>query len=162
MRLASHGDGSIGGATFLLILPVEKAVVAIVGNMSQAPTGPTPARLILYAFLDPTSLGRDVPATALDIAGSFACTASVGDREVGKAELKVSGEPGNYWGRVAWANGTEDRLIYSNSRSGETEILAVDENGALTAARFTSFEGGRLNGEWMVGDGWGALVCDRD
>jgi CubicO group peptidase (beta-lactamase class C family) len=158
-RLASHGGGSVGGTTFLLILPEERAVLAIVGNMSQAPTGPTPSRLILNAFLEPTSLRQDAPSDALDIAGSFACTASVGDREVGEAELKISGEPGNYWGRVAWANGTEDRLIYTNSRSGETEILAVDENGALTAASFTGLEGGLLTGWWMVGDGRGDLVC---
>ena len=162
VRMASHGGGSVGGTTFLLVLPEEKAVIAMVGNMSQAPTGYAPSRLILDAFLDPTSLGQDVPATALDIAGSFACTASFRGEERGTAELKISGEPGHYWGRVAWANGTEDRLIYSNSRPGETEILAVDENGALTAAHFTSLEGDRLTGWWMVGDGRGDLVCTRN
>ncbi len=162
VRLASHGGGSIGGTTFLLVLPEQKAVIAIVGNMSQAPTGPTPSRLILDAFLDPASLSQDVPAAALDIAGSFACTAKVGDREVGKAELKVSGGPGNYWGRLAWANGTEDRLLYANTRPGETEILAVDENGALTSATFTRLEGEELTGWWMVGDGRGDLACTRN
>ncbi len=161
--MASHGGGSIGGTTFLMILPEEKAVLAIVGNMSQAPTGPTPSRLILNAFLDPTGLRLEVPSAPLDIAGSFACTATIGDREADTAELRVSGEPGQYWGRLAWANGTEDRIIYSNSRSGETEILAVDGNGALTAAWFTGLEGDRLTGWWMVGGGSrGDLVCIRN
>ena len=159
VETASHGGGSVGGTTFLLILPEEKAVVAIVGNMSQAPTGYIPSRLILDAFVDPTRLDREPTAAGVDIAGSFECTASFRGEEVASGELMVGGQPGNYWGRIAWANGTEDRLIYTNSRSGETEILAVDENGALTAASITDLEGGRLTGEWMVGGGRGDLIC---
>lgn len=160
VRMASHGGGSVGGRTFLMILPEQKAVVAIVGNMTQAPTGYVPARLILDAFIDSAGPKAQAAVSGPDIAGVYECTASFRGEAVGSGTFEVRGSPAGYWGRVLWSNDTQDRIIYSSSRPGETELITVDQNGALTATWFTDLEGDRLSGEWLSGGRRGDLTCD--
>ncbi len=152
---AAHGGGSIGGTTILLCLPEQEACIAIVGNLSQAPTS-SPARLILDAFLDPAVLAAD--GSGPDISGSYSCSASGAGDEVVTASAQIGGTPAEYWGRFQWSNGTEDRIIFSASRADQTWLITVDEAGRLTSIRFTEIEDEGLGGAWVSG-GSGSVRC---
>ncbi len=155
---ASHGGGSVGGTTGFVTRPPEKAVVAIVGNMSQAPTGGLIVDLIMDAFLAPESLAS--AGTGPDISGEYTCVAVAGLEEVGKATLTVGGTPAHYWGRMAWDNDTEDRVIYSTSSPEVTRLLTVDGGANLLDLTFTSIDEGQLQGAWRS-RGRGGVNCTR-
>jgi serine beta-lactamase-like protein LACTB len=155
---ASHGGGSVGGTTFLLVLPQEDAVAAMVGNMSQAPTGYLPTRMILSAFLDPEALTAE--ASGPDISGTYECTAFRGDEQVDKGTVEIRGSPAEYWGREAWGD-ERDRIIYSASRADATTLISVDQHGGLTWTRFTRVQRNRLEGDWLSGGRGGELTCSR-
>ena len=155
---ASHGGGSVGGTTFLLLLPQEDAVAAMVGNMTQAPTGYLPTRMILTAFLDPEALTAE--ASGPDISGTYECTAFRGDEQVDKGTVEIRGSPVEYWGREAWGD-ERDRIIYSASRADATTLISVDQRGGLTWTRFTRVQRNRLEGDWLSGGRGGELTCSR-
>lgn len=50
-RVISHGGGSVGGTTGFMMVPDEDFVLAIIANVSSAPFGDVPGR-IMEAFLD--------------------------------------------------------------------------------------------------------------
>jgi CubicO group peptidase (beta-lactamase class C family) len=157
--LAAHGGGSIGGTAFLLILPEEKAVVAMMGNLTQAPTGYAAARMITDAFLDPEALLVAEPGP--DIAGVLECDLSFRGEEVAKATLELRGTPGSYWGRIVSSNETHDRIVYSTSRQDATLLYSVDESGRLSRSTINAVQRNRLSGEWLSGGRKGELSCRR-
>lgn len=155
---ASHGGGSIGGTTAFMLYPQERAGIAIVGNMTQAPTGGLLPNMILQAFLEPELLvGLDVGP---DIAGSYECSAYSGGQVAITGTLDLRGSPAEYWGRMTWSNGTHDRVVYSRSAADTTWIVTVDNRATLTAARFTTVRSDEISGTW-TSQGSGELTCSR-
>lgn len=159
VSLASHGGGSVGGTTFLLILPQENAVGAMVGNMTQAPTGYVPTRMILDAFLDPEALTAE--ASGPDISGVYECSFLFRGEELVSAAFEIRGAPAEYWGRAVPSEGPWDRIIYSASRPEATTLISVDPNGRLTQTRFTTVQRDRLEGDWISGGRGGDVSCSR-
>lgn len=157
-RSVSHGGGSVGGTTFLLVLPERRAAVAIVGNMTQAPTGPAPSWLILQAFLAPE---QPVLAEAAgpDLSGTYSCSGEYRGESIGSGRLDLRGTPADYWGRIAWSNETTDEIIYAVSRADETRLISVDGRGGLSETRIRRGDGG-LVGEWLSGGRRGGLTCE--
>jgi serine beta-lactamase-like protein LACTB len=141
---AGHGGGSIGGTTGFETRPPEKAVVAIVGNMSQAPTGGLIVTLITEAFLEPGELVSE--ETGPDMTGEFECVVTAESEEVARGHMTIGGWPARYWGRIAWDNDTIDRVIYSTSDSGKTEFITVDDGARLSHLEFTGVSDRGLRG----------------
>ncbi|NIR42394.1 MAG: beta-lactamase family protein [Gemmatimonadetes bacterium] len=158
---ASHGGGSVGGTTSFSIDVENEAVVAIVGNMSGAPTGGALPRLIRQAFLEPAELLAS-DGSGPDITGKLECTGSFRGEEIGRGTFELGGSPAEYWGMITWDNGTRDRIIHSASRADGTLLISVDGPGSLTVSSFTGFEDDELTGEWRSGTRSGPLVCQRD
>jgi serine beta-lactamase-like protein LACTB len=155
---AHHSGGSVGGTTFLLILPQERAVAAMVGNMSRAPTGWAPTLMILEAFLVPEAL--TVEASGPDVTGIYECSARFPDDEVANGTVEIRGSPAGYWGREVWED-ESGRILYSSSRREATALISVDQDGRLSRTRFTSVERNRLVGERIRGGRSGEVSCSR-
>jgi CubicO group peptidase (beta-lactamase class C family) len=155
---AHHSGGSVGGRTFLLILPQERAVAAMVGNRSQAPPHWAPTLMILEAFLDPEALTAE--ASGPDIAGIYECTALVEGEEPSSGTVEIRGSAAGYWGREVWDD-ERGRIIYSSSRREATTLISVDQDGVLSRTRFTSVERNRLAGEQIQGGRRGEVSCSR-
>lgn len=155
---ASHGGGSVGGTAGFLIRPSERAVVAILGNMSQAPTGGLILTLITDAFLDPETLTSS--AGSQRIAGEFECVATRGAEQVLKGTMMLGGTTTHYWGRIAWDNDTVDRIIYSSSKSEMMRLVTVDDGANLLELEFTEIGPNQLSGDWRS-RGSGEVTCGR-
>jgi len=155
----AHGGGSVGGTTFLLIYPEERAALAIVGNMTQAPTS-APAWLVLDAFLRPESLAT-AGRPGREASGTYACTASRGDAEVGTATLQLIAAPGGYWGGMTLKDGSHERIVFAAGGAQDAWLITVDGRGGLTSMKFDSVTAsGGLTGRWARGGGGGAISCD--
>jgi CubicO group peptidase (beta-lactamase class C family) len=159
-RSVSHGGGSVGGTTFLLVLPERRAAVAMVGNMTQAPTGPAPSWLILQAFLAPERPEVVAEAAGPDLSGVYQCSGEYRGESIGSGRLDLRGTPADYWGRIAWSNETTDEIIYAVSGADETRLISVDGRGGLTETRIRRADGGLLVGEWSSGGRRGGLTCE--
>lgn len=146
---ATHGGGSIGGTTGFVTYPPQRAVVAVTGNMSRAPTGGNLTRLILDAFIDPAMLASTTDAP--DIAGTYACVGAVGDRTQ-EIEMALLGSSGAYWGRL-----DDDRILHVTNRADGVRIVTVDARGGLTVADLATTDSGGLAGEFNYGRG--SLDC---
>jgi CubicO group peptidase (beta-lactamase class C family) len=160
---ASHGGGSVGGITSFMVYPQENAVIAIVGNMSQAPTGGALPTLIMSAFLEPV-LASAVGASGPDIAGDYNCVASAEGTDVAKGTLELRGTPGDYWGRIEWTTPqnvsiSRNRIIASYSYEDRTRIVTVSQNAGLRSIWLMG-EGDGLSGLWVT-TGTGELTCER-
>ena len=159
-RYVAHGGGSVGGTTFLLVLPERQAAVAMVGNMSQAPTGYVPSLLILEAFLAPEQLVAEAEGAAPNLSGVYQCSTEYRG-ELIRGEFDLRGAPADYWGRrIAWDNETTDEIIYVSSRADETRLISVDGRGGLTEMRIHA-EGDGLAGNWFSGGSRGGLTCEK-
>jgi CubicO group peptidase (beta-lactamase class C family) len=159
-RWASHGGGSVGGTTFLLVLPEHEAAVAMVGNMSQAPTGYVPSLIILEAFLASEQLAAEAEGTGPNLSGAYRCSGEFRGESIGTGELDLRGDPSDYWGRIVWGNETTDRIIYASSSASETRLISVDERGRLTDTRLHA-EGEGVAGTWFSGGRRGSLMCQK-
>ncbi len=155
---AHHSGSSVGGKTFLLILPQERAVAAMVGNMSQAPPHWAPTLMILEAFLDPEALTAE--PSGPDVTGVYECSARFPDDEVANGAVEIRGSPAEYWGREVWDD-EPGRFIYSSSRRDATTLISVDQDGVLSRTRFTSVERNRLTGERIQRRRSGEVTCRR-
>ncbi len=155
---AGHGGGSVGGTTGFQTRPQQQAAVAIVGNMSQAPTGGLIVALITEAFLNPDAVAS--AGTGPDITGDYECVAVAGMEEVARATLSLRGSPTNYWGRLFWNNDTVDRVIYAASSSDQTRFVTVDGGANLMELRFTEIGEDGLQGAWRS-RGRGGVNCSR-
>lgn len=157
-RWASHGGGSVGGTTFLLILPEHEAAVAMVGNMSQAPTGYVPSLIILEAFLASEQLAAEAEGAGPNMSGAYQCSGESRGESIGTGELDLRGTPSDYWGRIVWGNETTDRIVYASSSASETRLISVDERGRLTDTRLHA-EAAGVAGTWFSGGRRGSLTC---
>ena len=153
---ASHGGGSVGGTTGFATRPPDGAVVAIVGNMSQAPTGGLIVALITDAFLEPDASAGSGP----DMTGDFECVVMAGSEEVVKGTMTIGGSPDHYWGRIGWNNDTVDRVIHSASSPDETRFITVDGGANLLELQFTTIDDDGLQGAWRS-RGSGEVSCNR-
>lgn len=160
IRYVQHGGGSVGGTTFLLILPEQRAAVAMVGNMSQAPTGYVPSLLILEAFLVPEGLVAEAEGAGPNLAGHYQCSGEFRGESIGGGELDLRGSPADYWGRITWSNETTDEIFYAIGRGDETRLITVDGRGGLTETRLHA-EGNGIAGTWFSGGRRGTLSCER-
>ncbi|NIP82210.1 MAG: serine hydrolase [Gemmatimonadetes bacterium] len=155
---ASHGGGSVGGTTGFVTLPQERAVVAVVGNMSRAPTGGMVTRLILGGFQTPEQLVSAEPGP--DLSGRYTCNV-VADGEVAvTGTLDLYGPPEAYEGRATWSNDTVDRVIYSRSGPEATWLVTVDGGANLMNLRVAPVGADSLAGTW-TSRGSGPVGCVR-
>jgi hypothetical protein len=150
----------VGGTTFLLVLPEHEAAVAMVGNMSQAPTGYVPSLIILEAFLASEQLAAEAEGTGPNLSGAYRCSGEFRGESIGTGELDLRGDPSDYWGRIVWGNETTDRIIYASSSASETRLISVDERGRLTDTRLHA-EGEGVAGTWFSGGRRGSLMCQK-
>jgi CubicO group peptidase (beta-lactamase class C family) len=155
---AGHGGGSIGGTAGFETRPQQRAAIAILGNMSQAPTGGLIVALITEAFLAPEAL-TTAPG-GQDITGNFECVVMTGSEEVVKGTMTLGGSPAQYWGRIAWDNDTVDRVVYSGSGPDKTRFVTVDGGANLLDIEFTEIDQERLTGNWRS-RGSGEVTCRR-
>ncbi len=156
---AGHGGGSIGGTTGFQMRPPERAVVAVVGNMSQAPTGGLIVALITEAFLDPEMLAS--AGTGPDMSGQFECVVMDETEEVARGSMTIGGGPASYWGRIAWDNETVDRVIHSDSSPEKTDFVTVDGRAGLLHMEFTKIDEQGLQGVATSGGGADRVDCAR-
>ncbi len=155
---ASHGGGSVGGTTGFVIHRRRDAVVAVVGNLSQAPTGGILPALVLEAFLEPEALVS--PGTGPDMTGIYQCVVSAGGQEVVSGSMMLGGGPAEYQGSVTWTNETVDRVIYTVSSPEGTRLFTVDGGANLLSLQFTDVDDGGIAGTWRS-RGSGELTCSR-
>jgi CubicO group peptidase (beta-lactamase class C family) len=155
---AGHGGGSIGGTTGFMTRPPQRAAVAVVGNMSQAPTGGRIVAMITEAFLEPERLVAAAPGP--DMSGSYACDVFAGDSVIVTGEIELYGSPAEYGGGITWSNNTVDRVIWSYSTPDEVRLVSVDGGANLLELYFTNIESDLLAGEW-VSRGRGPISCAR-
>ncbi len=161
---AWHTGSSVGGNTSFTVYPEENAVIAIVGNMSGAPTRGALPILIMDAFLEPETLASAVGASGPDIAGTYRCVTEAGETQISRGTLELGGAPGDYWGRTEWTvleNGrvSRSRIIASYSYEDRTRIVTVSQRAGLTSLRLMG-QGDELSGRWVSG-GSGELTCER-
>jgi serine beta-lactamase-like protein LACTB len=155
---AGHGGGSVGGTAGFETRPPQGAAVAILGNLSQAPTGGLIVALITEAFLQPEALA--LAGAGPDITGDFECVVMAGSAEGVRGTMTLRGTPARYWGRIAWNNDTVDRVIYSTSSPDRTKLVTVDAGANLLDLQFTSVAEDELRGTWRSrGSGW--VTCTR-
>jgi hypothetical protein len=148
---AGHGGGSIGGTTGFTTYPQQRAVVAVTGNMSNAPTGGMLPLLILGAFLDPASLAPSTDAP--DLSGEYMCTMGQGEEST-ELPLVLMGDPGAHWGRLRTSP-----IIQVISGPSETRIIAANQRGQVNVVRLTVTDPDHLAGD--VNRGRAELNCER-
>lgn len=159
-RYIQHSGGSVGGTTFLLILPEQRAAIAMVGNMSQAPVGYVPSLLILEAFIAPERLAAEAEGAGPNLSGHYECSGEFRGESIGTGELDLRGTPADYWGRITWSNESTDVIFYASSRPDETQLISVDGRGNLSETRLHSEDDG-VAGTWFSGGRRGSLSCER-
>lgn len=155
---AGHGGGSIGGTAGFETRPPQRAAAAILGNLTQAPTGGLIVALITEAFLEPEALAST--GTGPDITGEFECVVMAGSQDTVRGTMTIGGVPAAYWGRITWNNDTVDRVIYSASSPGRTRLVTIDAGANLLELQFTDVDEAGLQGTWRS-QGSGAVTCDR-
>jgi CubicO group peptidase (beta-lactamase class C family) len=158
VAVAGHGGGSVGGTAGFELRPPRHVATAILGNLSQAPTGGMIVSLITEAFLEPEDLAST--GAGPDITGSFSCVLTAGGEEVVSGTMRIGGAPVQYWGSFTWSNATVDRVIYSSSTAARTRFVTVDAGANLLDLQFTAIGDGELQGTWRSG-GTGELACRR-
>jgi CubicO group peptidase (beta-lactamase class C family) len=156
---AAHDGSSIGGTAILVVRPQPRAAMAILGNMTQAPTGGELPFRILDAFLDAETIISDDEGP--DIAGTYHCAATIlRDVEIARGTLELSGSPAEYTGTMTWGAAEPSRIIHSLSDPERTELVTVNRLGELVSLRFSSLAPDSLRGTWSKGGG-GGLACRR-
>jgi serine beta-lactamase-like protein LACTB len=155
---ASHGGGSVGGTTMFEVYPQENSVIAIVGNMTQAPTGGALPGLIMEAFLHPEVFAASGPGP--DIAGTWECSVPARGGRVISGTLELHGSPAEYWGRATWSNETQDRIIVSSSTPAWTSFVIIDDRGGLSGLWFSTIGADRMAGQAYTGN-TADLTCTR-
>ena len=168
-QTVSHGGGSIGGVTYLLLLPGDDAVAALTANTSQKVGVHRAAYLLAEAFLDPASVAA-IPdaAIAASWAGSWSCEASRGGNPVAKAGLQLVERAGRIAGLGGWEILLEDEenvmtevtVAWSDPESSRLSIVAVDDRGNPTHITFDD-SGASTAGSWFDGNR-GELSCTHE
>ena len=165
-RTVSHGGGSIGGVTYLLLLPEEGVVAALTANTSQGVGLHRAAFLLAEAFLDPASvIVEPDEEIAAAWAGSWSCDASFEGRVSARAELDLVDRFGRIDGFGVWeifreeqeSVPTEVRVSWSDPEDSSLTLLTVDDRGDPTRIMLDRSNAG-ATGSWFDGNG-GSLSC---
>ncbi len=153
-RLVSHGGGSIGGTTFLLLFPDDGVVVSIVGN-ARAPMTPGLAWTLAEPFLAQTSAVPDTSAP--DLAGMWSCSLVRRGEEVATASMAFGEGPG---GRI----GIEDeafQVLYKTGNNSSARLIGVAGDGGTLNFWLDLTDSG-AEGDWLgSGTSGGDLTCSR-
>ncbi len=169
MWTVSHGGGSVGGVTFLLLLPDERAVVALTANTSQGVGLNRAAYLLADAFLDPASvLAEPAGEFAADWAGDWACDASYQGNPAAAVELELVDRFGRLDGFGVWEILRDEqpnvrrmvRVAWVDAEGDALTLLAVDDRGNPTRIMLES-AGDGASGSWYNGNG-GAFTCSHE
>jgi len=156
-RLVSHGGGSIGGTTFLLLFPDDGVVVSIVGN-ARAPMTPGLAWTLAEPFLAATAAAPDPSAPS--IAGAWGCSLERRGEEVAAADVALGGAPGDYRGQVSIEDDHFQVVVQSGS-GGQTRLITVSGGGSVLNLWLNPTESG-AEGSWIgSGTTGGDLTCGR-
>jgi CubicO group peptidase (beta-lactamase class C family) len=162
-RIVSHGGGSVGGTTFLLLFPDDGLAIATVGNMSQAPNSLTNAWALADGFLNPPA-DEAAPISPTDVSGSFRCTVTARGEDFATQTFKLGGEPGEYWGWSEWeiledGQSGRERVVASYADPEQIRIITVGERGYVSYYWLRA-DGDGLSGEWLSG-GRGEMSCTK-
>jgi CubicO group peptidase (beta-lactamase class C family) len=168
-RTVSHGGGSIGGVTYLLVLPEDGAVAALTANTSQGVGMHRAAYLLAEAFLDPSSVATlPDPAIAASWAGNWNCEASRDGNNVASAGLQLAERGGRIAGLGGWEILREDEenvmtevtVAWSDPESSRLAIVVVDDRGNPTQITLDD-SGASAAGSWFDGNR-GELTCTHE
>jgi CubicO group peptidase (beta-lactamase class C family) len=167
-RAISHGGGSIGGVTYLLLLPESGVVAALNANTSQGVGLHRAAYLLAEAFLDPASVAtRPDAEIAASWAGDWSCDAFVDGELRARADFGLVERAGRIAGFGGWEILLEDEedvmtdveVSWSDPESSRLSLLVVDDRGNPT--RLTLNRAGAtspVTGTWFDGNR-GTLTC---
>ncbi len=160
-RIISHGGGSIGGTAMLLVFPEQDVVVAMVGNMSQAPTTFSNAWTIAEGFIIPPVFD---PALTSPLTGMFQCILTRRGEEYATQSFQLGMSGGEYWGHSDWKSVNDDRtgrerLVAWSADSLDTRLITVGQNGYISNYWLRP-DGDGLAGEWSSGSR-GEIRCTR-
>ena len=168
MRTVSHGGGSVGGVTYLLLLPGEGAVVALTANTSQGVGLHRAAYLLADAFLDPASVvAEPAEESAAAWAGEWNCDASYEGNAAAAARIELVDRFGHVDGFGVWEIFRDEqenvqtmvRVAWSDAEGDTLTLLAVDDHGNPTRIMLER-SGEGAAGSWYDGNG-GALTCSH-
>ncbi len=168
-RVVSHGGGSVGGVTYLLLLPDEGTVVALTANTSQGVGLNRAAFLLADAFLEPaTVVSESAEEFAAEWAGDWTCDASFEGAPAAAVEIELVIRADRIAGFGVWeifrdereSVRTETRVAWSDAESGRLTLVMVDERGNPTRIMLES-SGDGASGNWYAGNG-GSLACTRE
>ena len=164
----SHGGGSIGGVTYLLLLPEEGVVAALTANTSQGVGLHRAAFLLAEAFRAPVSVATAPdPAVAAEWAGNWTCDAFHEDPEpLVRAEFGLVERSGRIGGLGVWEIlveeppvQTEVTVAWSDPESGRLALVFVDDRGNPTRIELEG-KGTEVTGTWSD-EHRGDLTCRR-
>lgn len=165
----SHGGGSIGGVTYLLLLPQEGVVAALTANTSQGVGLHRAAFLLAEAFRAPASVVSDPnPVIAAKWAGDWMCDVLGSDSDpVARAELGLVERAGRIGGFGTWSIlveeppvETEVTVAWSDPESGRLALVIVDDRGNPTRVELAG-DGNEASGTWFD-EHRGELTCRRE
>ena len=167
-RAVSHGGGSIGGVTYLLLLPDEGIVAALTANTSQGVGLHRAAFLLAEAFRDPASMvvAAD-PALAGAWAGRWRCDAYRDGDSVATARFDLAERGGRVAGLGDWTILLDQRddvltpvqVAWSDPEKGRLALVTVDDWGNPTWIELRD-RGDEAAGRWFDGNG-GEISCTR-
>jgi serine beta-lactamase-like protein LACTB len=155
---AYHGGGSIGGTTGFVTRPQDRAAIAVVGNMTQAPTGGLLTSLVLQAFQAPDDLVAS--ESGPDLSGSYSCELARNGEVFITGAMELYGSPEAYEGRIAWSNHTVDRVIWALSAPDTTRLVTVDAGANLLSLHIAPVGADSPAGTWTVSSS-GPIGCTR-
>jgi CubicO group peptidase (beta-lactamase class C family) len=168
-QTVSHGGGSIGGVTYLLLLPGDGAVAALTANTSQGVGLHRAAYLLIEAFLEPSSVVTlPDPAVAATWAGSWSCDVSYGGTPSAQAELHLVERGGRIAGFGGWEILRDDEedvmteisVAWSDPETSRLGLVTVDDHGNPTHITLND-SGASATGTWFDGNG-GELSCTHE
>ncbi|MEJ2483814.1 MAG: serine hydrolase, partial [Gemmatimonadota bacterium] len=169
-RVVSHGGGSIGGVTYLLLLPDSGVVVALTANVSQGVGLQRAAHLLAEAFLNPPSVTtRPDVAVAASWAGGWRCEAFMEGQLRAKADFAFVERAGRIAGFGGWEIQLEDEenvptdvtVGWSDPESHSLSFVTVDDRGNPTRIILErAASPSRVTGTWFDGN-LGTLSCTR-
>jgi CubicO group peptidase (beta-lactamase class C family) len=160
-----HGGGSIGGTSYLLVLPERETVVAMATNFTRGPAGLRPALLVADAFLDPASV-VEAPADGLPLLGRWDCTIRQGDAIEASGVLELVDDGGRIAGRAPWrtAEGRDEpdvlrtTVVHASSSATGTRLVLADQFGRLYELVLRR-DGSDLAGAWQGGGDASSVAC---
>lgn len=165
----SHGGGSIGGVTYLLLLPEEGVVAALTANTSQGLGLHRAAFLLADAFRDPAAVATTPdPVAAAEWSGVWTCDAfQDGSEPVARARLGLVERSGRIGGLGVWDILVEDPSVqtdigvaWSDPESGRLALVIVDDRGNPTRVELVG-TGNEVSGSWFD-EHRGELSCRRE